>query len=172
MAGHTESHYLMIWLRLRQARQIRRKVEIMSLMTVRFRIMPICKKMPLDCALMKLATRLSGTATLGYCLYLKIFMPASNRSHNTARKNKLRIRNIQSMISCAGKKRLYLSRERVLFGLTPWIVVSGNPVCILHGSFVPIMLRKSPSNGRSTVVGQCYLEEWMQGEHLYQRRRS
>jgi hypothetical protein len=89
------------------------------------------------------------------------------QSHHSTKEHTARVRNLQSMISRARKKRLYLSRERVLFGLAPWIVVPGDLVCILHGSSVPVILRKSPSNGRFTVVGQCYLEEWMQGEHLY-----
>jgi hypothetical protein len=70
-------------------------------------------------------------------------------------------------VSQDNSSRLYLSRERVLFGLASWIVVPGDLVYILYGSPVPIMLRQSPRNGRFTVVGQCYLEEWMQGEHLY-----
>jgi hypothetical protein len=61
---------------------------------------------------------------------------------------------------------LCLSRHRRLFGLVPFFSQSGDQICIFHGSRAPVVLRKSPTNNRYILLGQCYLEDWMHGEKI------
>jgi hypothetical protein len=59
-------------------------------------------------------------------------------------------------------KTVFMSQTQRIFGLAPRIAQSGDLICILHGSKVPVLLRKS---GKCClVVGQCYFEGYMYGE--------
>jgi len=62
-------------------------------------------------------------------------------------------------------KRLYLGHKQ-LFGLGPKAVQSDDCICIIHGSTVPLLLRRCASGKEYTVVGQCYYESWMYGEKV------
>jgi hypothetical protein len=62
-------------------------------------------------------------------------------------------------------KRLFLGR-RQLFGLGPKAILPGDCICIVHGSTVPLILRRGENAMEYTVVGQCYYESWMYGEHI------
>jgi hypothetical protein len=77
-----------------------------------------------------------------------------------------RIRKFESMASRSQKKRLFLSLTRHLFGLCPQTSLPGDKVCILHGSSVPVVLRKVLSSNRYIVIGQCYMVDWMHGDYI------
>jgi hypothetical protein len=62
-------------------------------------------------------------------------------------------------------KRLFLGNKQ-LFGLGPKAVRSGDCICIVHGSTVPLLLRRCENGKEFTVVGQCYYESWMYGEQV------
>jgi hypothetical protein len=76
-----------------------------------------------------------------------------------------RLRMLRSATQRVRKRSLCLSQESLLLGMVPWISKPGDSICILHGSSVPVVLRKL-NNGHFTVVGQCYFEDWMFGEHV------
>jgi hypothetical protein len=40
----------------------------------------------------------------------------------------------------------------------------GDHVCILHGSKVPVILRKAPGTENFKLIGQAYVEHGMHGE--------
>lgn len=66
----------------------------------------------------------------------------------------------------AQQKKIFLCQgrdEQVMdLGLAPRAIQTGDLVCLLKGSKVPCLLRK---NGRTyKIVGQCYLDEWMNGD--------
>jgi hypothetical protein len=59
-------------------------------------------------------------------------------------------------------KTVFMSQTQRVLGLAPRVAQSGDLICILHGSKVPVLLRKS---GKCyLVVGQCYFEGYMYGE--------
>ncbi|RYN99094.1 hypothetical protein AA0120_g1534 [Alternaria tenuissima] len=60
-------------------------------------------------------------------------------------------------------KRLFLGRKQ-LFGIGPNAILPGDCICIVHGSTVPLILRRCENETEYTVVGQCYYENWMHGE--------
>lgn len=62
-------------------------------------------------------------------------------------------------------KRLLLGRKQ-LFGLGPDAILPGDCICILHGSSVPLILRRCENAKEYTVMGQCYYESWMYGEKV------
>ena len=62
-------------------------------------------------------------------------------------------------------KRLFLGSKQ-LFGLGPKAVRPGDCICIIHGSTVPLLLRRCEKEKEWTVVGQCYYESWMYGEKV------
>lgn len=63
---------------------------------------------------------------------------------------------------CAGRRIAF--GESQGFGLVPKTAKCGDVVCILHGSKVPIVLRRLGRCHR--VVGQCYWHGWMYGEKV------
>jgi hypothetical protein len=73
----------------------------------------------------------------------------------------------EKMTICAGK-RIFITKSGKL-GLAPARVEIGDCICVLHGSKVPVVLRKFLTNAGAQklffqVVGQCYLEDAMYGE--------
>ena len=65
-------------------------------------------------------------------------------------------------IVCAGRRIVF--GEGQGFGLVPKTTTGGDVICILHGSKVPIVLRRLGRCYR--VVGQCYWHDWMYGEKV------
>lgn len=63
------------------------------------------------------------------------------------------------------KRRLFLG-EHARLGLAPQAVEVGDLVCILHGSRVPCILRRAGKANRYELIGQCYYEDWMYGDHV------
>jgi hypothetical protein len=63
------------------------------------------------------------------------------------------------------RKRLFLGSKQ-LFGLGSNAVLPGDCICIVHGSTVPLLLRRCENEKEFTVVGQCYYESWMYGEKV------
>jgi hypothetical protein len=63
------------------------------------------------------------------------------------------------------KRRLFHG-ERAHLGLAPQGVEAGDLVCILHGSRVPCVLRRAREGHRYELIGQCYYEDWMYGDHV------
>lgn len=68
------------------------------------------------------------------------------------------------------RKRVFVTKTGKL-GLAPKRIEIGDCVCVLHGSKVPIVLRKSMANTKANktlfeVIGQCYLEDAMYGNSL------
>jgi hypothetical protein len=61
------------------------------------------------------------------------------------------------------RKRLFIgtNKQRRL-GFGPTNVRSGDVVCILHGSDVPVLLREQDDG--YWFIGQCYFEGWMHGD--------
>ncbi|KAK5690646.1 hypothetical protein LTR97_012202 [Elasticomyces elasticus] len=64
------------------------------------------------------------------------------------------------MKTCIGR-RIAFGKTQGL-GLVPRPSCEGDVVCILHGSKVPVVLRRIGSRYR--LVGQCYWHDWMCGE--------
>jgi hypothetical protein len=63
------------------------------------------------------------------------------------------------------KRRLFHG-EHAKLGLAPLAVEAGDVVCILHGSRVPCVLRTAREGHRYELIGQCYYEDWMYGDHV------
>jgi hypothetical protein len=77
-----------------------------------------------------------------------------------------RVRNdLRGNMLVSVKRRLFHG-ERACLGLAPDTVKVGDLVCILHGSKVPCILRKVREQERYELVGQCYYEDWMYGDHV------
>ena len=64
---------------------------------------------------------------------------------------------------CSGRRIVF--GEGQGFGLVPKSARAGDVICILHGSKVPILLRRLGRCYR--VIGQCYWHRWMYGEKVY-----
>jgi hypothetical protein len=64
---------------------------------------------------------------------------------------------------CSGRRIVF--GEKQGFGLVPKKATEGDIVCILHGSKVPIVLRRLGRVYR--VIGQCYWHDWMDGEKVH-----
>lgn len=62
---------------------------------------------------------------------------------------------------CHGK-RLFVGANEQRLGFGPFDVSSGDKVCILHGSDVPVLLREQEEG--YWFIGQCYFEGWMHGD--------
>ncbi|KAK0751844.1 heterokaryon incompatibility protein-domain-containing protein [Schizothecium vesticola] len=63
-------------------------------------------------------------------------------------------------------KRLMVTNTG-LVGMAPKRAEKGDVVCILLGCSIPLVLRPSPSGANTfTLVGECYLDEYMNGEIL------
>lgn len=80
--------------------------------------------------------------------------------HLTNVRNELRGNMLVSV-----KRRLFYG-ERARLGLAPQAVEVGDLVCILHGSRVPCILRRAGEANRHELIGQCYYEDWMYGDHV------
>ena len=64
--------------------------------------------------------------------------------------------------------RAFFSARDGKFGLAPRDTCKGDIVCIVLGCRYPIVLRPALSNGKSyQVVGECYIEGFMNGEAIY-----
>jgi hypothetical protein len=63
------------------------------------------------------------------------------------------------------KRRLFHG-EQARLGLAPQAVEVGDLVCILYGSRVPCILRRTAEANRYELIGQCYYEDWMYGDHV------
>ncbi|USP80387.1 hypothetical protein yc1106_07661 [Curvularia clavata] len=57
-------------------------------------------------------------------------------------------------------------------GTVPAKATTGDLVCILYGCSVPMLLRKREDEERFTIVGECYLDGFMNGEALKQADAS
>jgi hypothetical protein len=62
-------------------------------------------------------------------------------------------------------KRLFVGTKKLL-GLAPTWVLPGDQICIVHGSKVPLILRRCNDGEGYTVIGQCYYETHMYGEQV------
>jgi Heterokaryon incompatibility protein (HET) len=83
------------------------------------------------------------------------------------------VSNLRSAHQVLRDKSLICFRKKVFYtkhgslGLAPQSVEVGDLLCVLHGSQVPIVLRKVEIGGpRFRVIGQCYLEGAMRGEKV------
>ena len=63
---------------------------------------------------------------------------------------------------CSGRRIVF--GETQGFGLAPQTTRGGDVICVLHGSKVPIVLRRLGRCYR--VIGQCYWHEWMYGDKV------
>jgi hypothetical protein len=63
---------------------------------------------------------------------------------------------------CHGKRLFIGTNKQRRLGLGPFDVCSGDLVCILHGSDVPVLLREQDDG--YWFIGQCYFEGWMHGD--------
>jgi hypothetical protein len=61
-------------------------------------------------------------------------------------------------------RQLIVSRDWRL-GLAHITAHEGDVICIVHGSKVPLVLRRLQS-GRYRLIGQCYFESAMRGEEV------
>jgi hypothetical protein len=61
-----------------------------------------------------------------------------------------------------------LQGEQLVVGLSNRFVRASDPVCILYGSKVPVILRRvSESVGAGyKVICQCYVDRWIWGDYL------
>lgn len=66
------------------------------------------------------------------------------------------------MRTCIGRRIVFGKTKG--FGLVPRAAKAGDVVCILHGSKVPVVLRRL--GRRYRLVGQCYWHGWMYGEKV------
>lgn len=67
--------------------------------------------------------------------------------------------------SSMGRRLMVTDTGRV--GMAPKRAQKGDVVCILLGCSIPLVLRPSPGgDGTFTLVGECYLDEYMNGEIL------
>jgi hypothetical protein len=66
-------------------------------------------------------------------------------------------------------KRLLVS-ERGLFGMTPPRARSGDAICILFGCSVPVVLREYEGRNTYRLIGECYVDGFMNGETLSLQR--
>jgi hypothetical protein len=73
--------------------------------------------------------------------------------------------NFRGNMLVSVKRRLFHG-ERTCLGVASETVKVGDLVCILHGSKVPCILRKVREQERYELVGQCYYEDWMYGDHV------
>jgi hypothetical protein len=48
----------------------------------------------------------------------------------------------------------------------PRIVRKGGQICVLLGCSIPLLLRKGEENSSYHVIGECYLDIFMNGEVL------
>jgi hypothetical protein len=64
--------------------------------------------------------------------------------------------------TCIGRRIVFGKTQG--FGLVPAAAQGDDIVCILHGSRVPVVLRRL--GRRYRLVGQCYWYEWMYGEKV------
>lgn len=63
--------------------------------------------------------------------------------------------------------RRLMATDTGLVGMAPKRAQKGDVVCILLGCSIPLVLRPSPGgDGTFTLVGECYLDEYMNGEIL------
>jgi hypothetical protein len=81
----------------------------------------------------------------------------------------------QTTTSSMGKRLMVT--DSGLVGMAPKMAQKGDVVCILLGCSIPLVLRPSPGGaGTFTLVGECYLDEYMNGEILHgvraQRRET
>ena len=74
----------------------------------------------------------------------------------------------QWSVICAGRRIVF--GEGQGFGLLPKSAKCGDVICVLHGSKVPIVLRRLGRCYR--VVGQCYWHDWMYGENVHWSERE
>jgi hypothetical protein len=75
------------------------------------------------------------------------------------------ISRLSRMCGRKGKRQLFLSSKH-RFGLVPSTTRKGDEICILHGSAVPIALRRVGSSQAYSVIGQCYVDGCMEGEQV------
>lgn len=71
-------------------------------------------------------------------------------------------KDLARRVGISGNKRVFCSKEG-LIGLGPQPINRNDFVWILHGSKVPVILRKW-NRDYYIVVGQCYYEKWMYGD--------
>jgi hypothetical protein len=72
------------------------------------------------------------------------------------------LRQLTNKMKIYRGKRVFRGAHASLLGLGARGLCRGDLICVLHGSKVPIILRKHAS--QYTVIGQCYYEKWMYGD--------
>lgn len=60
-------------------------------------------------------------------------------------------------------KRLMVTRSRIL-GMAPRVARKWDVVCVLIGCSIPVVLRPVVGTGKFKVVGECYVDGYMNGE--------
>jgi hypothetical protein len=85
---------------------------------------------------------------------------ASEQSSQVAPPSPSLLRQLRRLSNIAFGRRIFATKSLRL-GLGPERIAAGDYVCILHGSSLPVVLRK-----QRQVKGQCYLEGVMHGEEV------
>jgi hypothetical protein len=65
--------------------------------------------------------------------------------------------------------RRFVALCRGLIGAAPEDAMVGDTVCVLIGCSVPVCLRQDSSSGHWTLVGECYVDRYMDGKAIQMR---
>lgn len=82
--------------------------------------------------------------------------------------------DLDTLLQCSvglGSGRRFIRSDYGKLGLAPASTARQDLIAILHGSEVPIILRRV-CNARFRVIGQCYLEDTMNGEYVTWKERE
>ncbi|KAL8698585.1 MAG: hypothetical protein Q9201_006486 [Fulgogasparrea decipioides] len=74
-------------------------------------------------------------------------------------------------IACNSWNKGVAITQNSFLGLVPDWAKPGDRICWLMGGEVPILLRADPTDGKYTVIGECYIHGAMDGEVLVEARR-
>jgi hypothetical protein len=112
----------------------------------------------------RIGTQTVGVQLVDYEAEMFSYIPEREDARRVRLEQGARLRKLRSMSQRVGRRSLCLTQKSLL-GMVPWISKAGDVICILHGSSVPVVLRKSENrwDERYSVIGQCYLEGWMLG---------
>jgi hypothetical protein len=69
----------------------------------------------------------------------------------------------ETMFRAVGSGRRFAITERGLLGLVASDAQVGDCICIFQGVQVPFVLRQRPNSDLYNLVGECYLQGWMDG---------
>lgn len=78
---------------------------------------------------------------------------------------KERVSAILSATLMMNRRRLFVSRNAIL-GLAPWNADVGDEIVVLLGCKFPVVVRKGVDGTRSMLVGEAYVEGFMEGEAI------